>query len=110
MRHRLAVPLALAVAGLIAPAAQAAPPNPFGHVCAPQSGVLFCPTMTDAERMPSFDGVPLDVDVTLPANGDGPFPTIVMLHGYAGTRARSRSPRRLTATTTASSRSRATPW
>ena len=84
MRHRLAVPLALAVAGLIAPAAQAAPPNPFGHVCAPQSGVLFCPTMTDAERVPSFDGVPLDVDVTLPANGDGPFPTIVMLHGYGG--------------------------
>jgi pimeloyl-ACP methyl ester carboxylesterase len=84
MRQRLAVVLALAVAGLIAPAAEAAPPNPFGHVCAPQSGVLFCPTMTDTERVPSFDGVPLDVDVTLPTSGDGPFPTIVMLHGYAG--------------------------
>ena len=34
--------------------------------------------------MPSFDGVPLDVDVTLPASGDGPFPTIVMMHGYGG--------------------------
>ena len=67
MRHRLAVPLALAVAGLLAPAAEAAPPNPFGHACAPQDGVLFCPTATDAERVPSFDGVPLDVDVTLPA-------------------------------------------
>ena len=32
--------------------------------------------------MPSWDGAPLDVDVTLPATGDGPFPTIVMLHGY----------------------------
>jgi len=82
MRHRLAVALALAVAGLITPAAEAAPPNPFGHVCAPQSGVLFCPTMDDAARVLSFDGVPLDVDVTLPASGDGPFPTIVMMHGY----------------------------
>ena len=48
--------------------AQAAPPNPFGHACAPQNGVLFCPTATDAQRVPSFDGVPLDVDVTLPAD------------------------------------------
>ena len=39
---------------------------------------------TDAQRVPSFDGVPLDVDVTLPATGDGPFPTIVMMHGYGG--------------------------
>ena len=84
MHHRLAVPLALAVAGLLAPAAQAAPANPFGHVCAPQAGVLFCPTATDVDRVPSFDGVPLDVDVTLPASGDGPFPTIVMMHGYGG--------------------------
>jgi fermentation-respiration switch protein FrsA (DUF1100 family) len=86
MRHRLAVPLALAVAGLLAPAAQAAPPNPFGHVCAPQDGVMFCPTATDAERVPTFDGVPLDVDVTLPATGDGPFPTIVMMHGYGSSK------------------------
>jgi predicted acyl esterase len=86
MRNRIAVPLALAVAGLLAPAAEAAPPNPFGHVCAPQSGVLFCPTATDVERVPSFDGVPLDVDVTLPASGDGPFPTIVMMHGYGGSK------------------------
>jgi pimeloyl-ACP methyl ester carboxylesterase len=84
MRHRLAVPLALVVAGLLAPVAQAAPPNPFGHACAPWYGVVFCPTQNDAARVPSFDGVPLDVDVTLPATGDGPFPTIVMLHGYGG--------------------------
>ena len=54
MRHRPAVALALAVAGLIAPAAEAAPPNPFGHACAPQDGVLFCPTATDAERVPTL--------------------------------------------------------
>jgi predicted acyl esterase len=34
----------------------------------------------------SFDGVPLDVDVTLPATGKGPFPTIVMLHGWGGSK------------------------
>jgi fermentation-respiration switch protein FrsA (DUF1100 family) len=67
--------------------AQAAPPAPFGHVCAPQNGVLFCPTTSDAERVPSFDGVPLDVDVMLPSTGDGPFPTIAMLHGYGGDKA-----------------------
>ena len=69
---------------LVPASAAAAPPNPFGHVCSPQNGVLFCPTADDAQRVPSFDGVPLDVDVTLPVTGDGPFPVIVMLHGYGG--------------------------
>jgi predicted acyl esterase len=77
-------PLALSIA-LAAPAsAEAAPPSPFGHACLPQNGVLFCPTASDAQRVPSFDGVPLDVDVTLPPSGDGPFPAIVMMHGYGG--------------------------
>jgi fermentation-respiration switch protein FrsA (DUF1100 family) len=84
MRRRFAFLLALAGAGLVPASAHAAPPSPFGHACPPQDGVLFCPTAADAQRVPSFDGVPLDVDVTLPASGDGPFPTIVMLHGWAG--------------------------
>ena len=64
--------------------ASAAEPAPFGHACTAQNGVRFCPTETLAQRVPSFDGVPLDVDVTLPATGTGPFPTIVMLHGWGG--------------------------
>ena len=84
MRRR--TPLLAAVVGvagcLIAPAAQAAPPLPFGHACVPQGGVLFCPTASDSQRVASFDGVPLDVDVTLPGTGDGPFPTLVMMHGW----------------------------
>jgi predicted acyl esterase len=48
--------------------------------------VRFCPTETLAQRVPSFDGVPLDVDVTLPLSGTGPFPTIVMLHGWGGSK------------------------
>jgi fermentation-respiration switch protein FrsA (DUF1100 family) len=68
------------------PAASAAPPAPFGHACTPRDGALFCPTADDASRVPSFDGVPLDVDVWLPATGDGPFPTVVMLHGFGGSK------------------------
>lgn len=83
MRRLVLVAAAIAAAGLTLPAtASAAPPAPFGHACLPQSGVLFCPTAADAQRVPSFDGVPLDVDVTLPATGDGPFPTIAILHGF----------------------------
>jgi fermentation-respiration switch protein FrsA (DUF1100 family) len=66
-----------------APASAAAP---FGHACIPENGVRFCPTPDLASRVPSFDGVPLDVDVTLPAQGKGPFPTIVMLHGFGGSK------------------------
>jgi pimeloyl-ACP methyl ester carboxylesterase len=71
---------------LVPASAAAAPANPFGHACAPQNGVLFCPTANDAQRVASWDGVPLDVDVTLPASGDGPFPTIVMMHGWGGSK------------------------
>jgi len=65
-----------------APAASAEP-QPLGRTCTAQNGVRFCGGTTD-NRVPTWDGVPLDVDVTLPASGDGPFPTIVMLHGYGG--------------------------
>ena len=87
MTRRVLAGLAAAAAvALAAPVAEAAPPPPFGHACVPQDGVLFCPTATDADRVPSWDGVPLDVDVTLPPTGDGPFPTIVMMHGWGGTK------------------------
>jgi predicted acyl esterase len=76
-----------ACCALLAPTtASAAPPSPFGHACSPQNGVLFCPASTLDDRVPSWDGLPLDVDVTLPESGDGPFPTIVMLHGLGGTK------------------------
>src|SRR4051795_3522456 len=73
--------IGLVLLALVPASAAAAPPAPFGHACAPKDGVRFCPTATLADRVASFDGVPLDVDVTLPPTGDGPFPTIVMLHG-----------------------------
>lgn len=84
---------AILIASVVFPAAAAhATPAPFGHQCTTQSdGTRFCPT-TDlgpgqtADGVPTFDGVPLDVDVTLPPSsfGDGPFPTIVLIHGWGG--------------------------
>src|SRR3954463_5094626 len=77
-----------AAAALIAtsPAVAQADPTPYGHACVPQNEVRFCPTADLASRPASFDGTPIDVDVTLPAQGDGPFPTILLLHGLGGTK------------------------
>jgi pimeloyl-ACP methyl ester carboxylesterase len=80
--------LVLAVGGLLLTSSGAAGSStaPFGHACIAENEVRFCPTGDLASRVPSFDGVPLDVDVTLPATGKGPFPTIVMLHGFGGSK------------------------
>ena len=77
---------AVALLGLPGVAAAETEPMPFGHACTAQDGVRFCPTSSLAERVPTFDGVPLDADVTLPATGAGPFPTIVMMHGWGGSK------------------------
>ncbi len=87
MRGRWVVALmAMLIATLGLSADASAAPEPFGHSCQAQNGVRFCPTTSRAERVPTFDGVPLDVDVTLPAQGNGPFPAIVMLHGWGGSK------------------------
>jgi predicted acyl esterase len=79
--------LGVALAALLAlPASALAAPAPLGHACTAQNGVRFCPGGVSS-RVPSFDGVPLDADVTLPATGNGPYPTIVMLHGWGGSKA-----------------------
>ncbi|MDQ3740863.1 MAG: CocE/NonD family hydrolase, partial [Actinomycetota bacterium] len=77
--------LTAAATAAIAGAAHAAP-TPFGHECTPNEGVRSCPTASLDQRVPSFDGTPIDVDVTLPATGDGPFPTLLLLHGLGGTK------------------------
>src|SRR3954452_15656386 len=80
MSHRLLPAVAAALLAGLAPAAHA-DLTPFGHSCAAQNNVRFCPTGDLASRPLSFDGTPIDVDVTLPAEGNGPFPTILLLHG-----------------------------
>ena len=82
----IAAVLGVLAAALIVTSSAAAAPQPFGHSCTAQNGVRFCPTANTSQRIPTFDGVPLDADVTLPANGNGPFPTIVMMHGYGGSK------------------------
>jgi predicted acyl esterase len=86
LRSRFAATAVALVSLALAASASAAPLAPFGHACIAENGVRFCPTTEAATRVPSFDGVPLDVDVTLPEKGAGPFPTIVMLHGFGGSK------------------------
>ncbi len=75
-----------ACALLAVPSLASAELKPLGHACKSEHGVRFCPTGTLAERVPTFDGVPLDADVTLPETGEGPFPAIVMIHGWGGSK------------------------
>lgn len=80
MRRALAVALTALAVG--APAAAAAPIEPFGHECKDKYNIRFCTTENLAERVPSWDGHPMDVDVSLPRQGKGPWPTILMLHAF----------------------------
>jgi len=85
-RCALRVALLVAVSATALPASAVAAPTPLGRSCTDQNGVRFCPG-SSGNRVTSADGIAqlLDVDVTLPpGEGDGPFPTIVMLHGYGG--------------------------
>ena len=62
--------------------AQPAPGTPFGFEGQPVTspdGVRYTKYSGD---VPSFDGLPLAADVTVPAGADGPLPLVVMFHGY----------------------------
>ena len=89
MRRAVQAVLGVAVIVAFPSAALAGGARPFGHACTVESGgVRFCPTpapTTSSDQRPrSWDGAPMQVDVTLPPTGDGPWPTIVMLPGYGG--------------------------
>src|SRR5438094_1461892 len=81
MRWRLAL-LALApMLAVIGPApAQAQPSLPAGVGCSQASPTspIVC-----SGKIPSWDGVPLDTDLTLPPGPVIPRPLLDMLHGYA---------------------------
>jgi cephalosporin-C deacetylase-like acetyl esterase len=59
--------------------------KPFGTLdCVlKQSNLRYCQGSVD-KRVKSFDGVPLDVNVTLPASGDRYLPLVIQLHGWGG--------------------------
>lgn len=67
----------------VAPATAATVPSALGVACSVQgSGVQFCPGDISS-RVSTFDGVPLDVNITLPPSAvDAPYPLIVDLHGF----------------------------
>jgi fermentation-respiration switch protein FrsA (DUF1100 family) len=75
---------AIALAGAWAPAAGAAPvASALGIPCKAEGGVQHCEGSIPT-RVRSFDGVPLDVNVTLPsADSTGPWPLVVLRHGFA---------------------------
>lgn len=88
--------LAVAVAALVAPAAtaQASITDVFGGDvdCAEQAGgVRFCGSASPPSTTKTFDGVPIDVNVAFPpapaVGADGPYPLVMLFHGYGGSKA-----------------------
>src|SRR4051794_30193941 len=77
--HGLAVAGVIAIAPALAPTASAAAldPNYFNSSCPTYGGQQIC-----SGEVPSFDGMKLDVDLTLPEQDSGSHPLIVMLHGF----------------------------
>jgi len=89
MRIRLFASNVFALFLLSSSARAATVPSVFGGKvpCSVVSGVQFC-AGTVLTRVETWDGVPLDVNVTIPpAAMDGPFPVIVDLHGWGGSKA-----------------------
>ena len=81
MRLKVILPAALLCAAASVPSlpAQAASTFPSPGPCPTYGDIQIC-----SGEVPSFDGSPLDVDVTLPARNSGQrHPLIVMLHGFA---------------------------
>jgi hypothetical protein len=63
--------------------------HPFGDkgpACDARDGLRFCESTTFDSRVHSFDGVPLDVALILPAETRGPLPLIIELGGWASTK------------------------
>jgi dienelactone hydrolase len=78
---RVAVVLAMVAFSAFAEMpAGASEPNPFVG-CPPYGDTRIC-----SGTVPSFDGTPLDFDLTEPSpeSGPGPHPLIIMLHGLGG--------------------------
>src|SRR3954447_19995978 len=88
--RRLALLFVLAALPCLLPAAaQADITSVFGGdvACTVQpDGVRFCGSTAPRSTTKTFDGMPIDVNAAFPAGGDGPFPMIMMFHGYGGSK------------------------
>jgi dienelactone hydrolase len=63
-----------------APSPAAAEPLGLGE-CAPAEGVRQCSGL-----VPTWDGVPLDTTLTLPADGGSRLPLVVLIHGFGNSK------------------------
>jgi len=66
--------------------------GPLGLPCMEGEGVTFCgseaaPSTEVDTRVPSFDGVPLDVSVTVPRADARGLPLVMLFHGFGGAHA-----------------------
>ncbi|MBK8293476.1 MAG: acetylxylan esterase [Solirubrobacterales bacterium] len=96
MRKLVVVAVAVVSAMVFTSSAEAAIPKVFdgkGNInCTVQgagqyAGQRWCGTGTSTPLTRStaktFDNVPIDVNVSFPAGGDGPYPLMMIFHGYA---------------------------
>src|SRR3712207_9047629 len=79
--RRVALLLALLTCCAVPATASAQQPTALGLPCAPSEGVRFCTGKVD-----TWDEHVVAANVTLPATGDGPFPLIMLAHGWGGSK------------------------
>ena len=81
----LLAPILLLLPSPVTAAASPACPAPLSAAAtiSPPGGVTF---LLCSGRVPSFDGTPLDVDVSIPTTAHGPLPLMVMMHGWGNSK------------------------
>jgi len=92
MKNRAVLFCAVAAFAVLPSAAKAAIPSALGIPCTVQAdGQRWCGSGAYKQApadvrstVESFDGVPIDVNIAFPAAGDGPYPLVMMFHGYSG--------------------------
>ena len=91
-RARRAGALAAVVGSLAIASSAGAATGPLGLPCTDADGVRWCASATGDPgsgidtRVRSFDGVPLDVTVTLPPGEARGLPLVMLFHGFGGGR------------------------
>lgn len=82
----IVVSFALSVMSAIGASPATASDEPLGLPCAAKESVQICQwnRVAPDRRVRTWDGVPLDVRVVLPAERSGPLPLVAFLGGYPG--------------------------
>ena len=93
MMRKVAALIAVGATLAVAAPAEASINSVFGGdvSCTTQGdGVRFCGSSSPRSTTPTFDGVPIDVNVAFPAppatGPDGPYPLVMQFHGYGGSK------------------------